>query len=54
MGIPLAAFGFVVGIALITVVLVVTFLFFTLSGIGSYRAYHFSESVTFCGMTATA
>lgn len=29
----------------------VTFLFFGLSGIGSYRAYHFTESVTFCGVT---
>ena len=32
-------------------VVVVTFLFFVLSGIGSYRAYHFTESVTFCGIT---
>ncbi|MCE9616679.1 MAG: cytochrome C [Lentisphaerae bacterium] len=35
----------------LVIVVVVSFLFFTLSGIGSYRAYHFSESVTFCGVT---
>lgn len=32
-------------------VLTVTFLFIALSGVGSYRAYHFTESVTFCGIT---
>lgn len=32
-------------------VIVVAFLFFTLSGVGSYRAYHFTESVEFCGKT---
>jgi hypothetical protein len=28
-----------------------TFLFVTLSAVGSYQAYHFTESVTFCGTT---
>jgi hypothetical protein len=28
-----------------------TILFFILSGIGSYEAYHFTESVEFCGLT---
>lgn len=32
-------------------IIVVAFLFFTLSGVGSYRAYHFTESVEFCGKT---
>lgn len=36
--------------AFITVV-VVTFVFITLSGIGSYRAYIYTESVDFCGTT---
>ena len=33
------------------VVVAAAFLFFSLSGVGSYRAYHFTESVTFCGET---
>lgn len=36
-----ALFVFVIG----------TILFFILSGIGSYEAYHFTESVEFCGLT---
>ena len=33
------------------VVITITFLFLSLSGVGAYRAYHFTESVTFCGET---
>lgn len=37
-------------IALATVI-VVTLLFIAISVVGSYRAYHFTESVEFCGLT---
>jgi hypothetical protein len=33
------------------VVVSVIFLFISISGVGSYRAYHFTESVEFCGET---
>jgi hypothetical protein len=32
-------------------IVAVGFLFFSLSGVGGYRAYHFTESVVFCGET---
>ncbi|MFO8173867.1 MAG: NapC/NirT family cytochrome c [Longimicrobiales bacterium] len=33
------------------IVAIVTFLFFLVSAVGSYRTYHFTESVEFCGQT---
>jgi len=32
-------------------VVVISLLFLALSAVGAYRAYHFTESVTFCGLT---
>ncbi len=34
-----------------TLVVIVTLLFIAISMVGSYRAYHFTESVEFCGIT---
>ena len=34
-----------------TVLLVATFLFVSMSAFGSYKAYHYTESVAFCGQT---